>query len=90
MRIARRLTISGHVQGVGFRWFTVDAARREGVTGWVRNLPDGRVEAFVEGDEDAVTRIERVLRRGPSRARVEHVTVMDEEPGGAYPSFSIS
>lgn len=90
MRIARRLTISGHVQGVGFRWFAVDAAAREGVTGWVRNLPDGRVEAFVEGDREAVTRVERALRRGPGRARVEHVSVIDEEPSGAYVVFSIS
>ena len=90
MQIARRLTISGHVQGVGFRWFTVDAARREGATGWVRNLPDGSVEAFVEGEIESVTRVERALRRGPSRARVEHVSVIDEEASGAYGSFSIA
>ena len=90
MRVARRLTISGHVQGVGFRWFTVEAATREGVTGWVRNLPDGRVEAFVEGDHESVTRLERAVRRGPPRSRVEHVSVVDEEPGGAYATFSIS
>ena len=90
MLIARRLTISGHVQGVGFRWFTVDAATREGVTGWVRNLADGRVEAFVEGEIDAVTRVERAIRRGPSRARVEHVSVADEEASGAYATFAIS
>ncbi len=82
--------ISGHVQGVGFRWFAVDAAMREGATGWVRNLPDGRVEAFVEGDLDAVTRVERALRRGPSRARVEKVSVIDEGPSGAYAVFSIT
>ena len=64
MRIARRFVISGRVQGVGFRWFTKNVAVREGVTGFVRNLPDGRVEALVEGDADAVTRVERLLRRG--------------------------
>ena len=90
MQIARRLVVSGHVQGVGFRWFAVDAAQREGVTGWVRNLPDGRVEAFVEGDLESVTRVERAIRRGPSRARVEHVSVIDEEASGAYATFSIS
>ena len=52
MRIARRFVISGRVQGVGFRWFARDAAMREGVAGWVANLPDGRVEAFVEGAQE--------------------------------------
>src|SRR5688572_20913803 len=70
MIVARRFTISGRVQGVGFRWFTKDVADREGVNGWVRNLPDGRVEALVEGDVDAVTRVERALRMGPRGARV--------------------
>ena len=65
MPVARRFVISGRVQGVGFRWFVHDAASREGVTGWVTNLFDGRVEAFVEGDADAVTRVERALRSGP-------------------------
>ena len=88
MRLARRLVISGHVQGVGFRWFTKDAARREGLTGWVRNLPDGRVEALVEGDEEAVVRVERALRAGPRSAHVDTVAVDDQEPGG-YRSFTI-
>ena len=55
MKIARRFVVSGRVQGVGFRWFTQDTARREGAMGWVRNLPDGRVEAIVEGDSESVT-----------------------------------
>jgi acylphosphatase len=88
MRVARRFVISGRVQGVGFRWFTQDTAAREGVTGWVRNLPDGRVEALVEGDQESVTRVERALRSGPRGARVEKVQVDDEEPGG-YRSFTI-
>lgn len=88
MRVARRFVISGRVQGVGFRWFTQDAATREGATGWVRNLPDGRVEALVEGEDDAVTRVERALRSGPRGARVEDVAVDDEEVGG-YKRFTI-
>jgi acylphosphatase len=88
MRVARKLVISGRVQGVGFRWFTQDAASREGVTGWVRNLPDGRVEALVEGDAEAVTRVERALRSGPRGARVDDVNVDVEEPGG-YRRFTI-
>jgi acylphosphatase len=89
MPVARRFVISGRVQGVGFRWFVHDAASREGVTGWVTNLFDGRVEAFVEGDADAVTRVERALRSGPPGARVEHVTVTDEEASGSLKGFSI-
>jgi acylphosphatase len=87
MRVARRLVVSGRVQGVGFRYFTQDAATREGVTGWVRNLPDGRVEAFVEGERDAVTCVERAIRRGPRGARVDSVDVDAEEPGGMYRGF---
>jgi acylphosphatase len=90
MRVARRFVVSGRVQGVGFRYFTQDTARREGVTGWVRNLPDGRVEALVEGDAEAVTRVERALRAGPRGARVERVYVDDEDPTGAYTTFSVT
>ena len=89
MRIARRFVINGRVQGVGFRWFTKDVALREGVTGWVRNLPDGRVEALVEGDEEAVTRVERALHTGPPGARVQTVNVMTEEASGGYRRFTI-
>ena len=89
MRIARRFVISGRVQGVGFRWFTKDVAAREGVTGWVRNLPDGRVEALAEGDADAVTRVERLLHQGPPGARVQSVNAITEEPSGAYREFAI-
>ena len=89
MRVARRLLISGRVQGVGFRWFTKDAAMRQGVAGWVQNLPDGRVEAWVEGEADAVTRVETALRLGPRGARVENVYAIDEQAGGAHEGFSI-
>ncbi len=90
MRVARRLVISGRVQGVGFRWFTREAAQREGITGWVRNLPDGRVEAFVEGEADSVERMERVLRQGPGGARVKDVFVDNEEASGSFKDFSIT
>jgi acylphosphatase len=89
MRVARRYVVVGQVQGVGFRWFTHRAALREGVTGYVRNRSDGTVEAYVEGERDAVTRVERALRNGPTGARVDDVDVIDEEPGGAYKTFSI-
>ena len=90
MRIARRFLISGRVQGVGFRWFVKDAADREGVTGWVRNLPDGRVEALVEGELEAVTRVERFIRSGPPGARIQTVHVDIEPPTSAHKGFSIS
>ena len=89
MRVARRLVIGGRVQGVGFRWFAHDAARREGVTGWVQNLPDGRVEALIEGEAESVTRVERALRQGPAGARVDGVYVDVEDASGAYKDFSI-
>jgi acylphosphatase len=90
MRIARRFVITGRVQGVGFRYFTKDAAVREGVTGWVTNLAGGGVEAYVEGDRDAVTRLERAIRRGPPGARIDAVQVTIEDPSGAYSRFDIT
>jgi acylphosphatase len=89
MRVARRYVIAGRVQGVGFRYFAEDAAAREGVDGWVLNRPDGRVEAYLEGDRDAVDRVESRLRRGPASAQVEHVEVEDRIPTGRTTGFSI-
>ena len=89
MRVARRFLVSGRVQGVGFRYFTLDAARREGLHGYVTNHDDGSVEAAVEGEASAVERFERALRRGPSRARVEHVRVDDVEPSMLNEGFEI-
>jgi acylphosphatase len=89
MLVARRVLVSGRVQGVGFRYFVEHAAAHEGVRGWVRNLPDGRVEALVEGDEEAVTRVEHKIRRGPPGARVDDVRVMTEPPTGESRIFEI-
>ena len=90
MRIARRFFISGRVQGVGFRYFTHDVATQEGVTGYVRNLPDGRVEVLMEGDVEAVERVERRIRMGPAGARVDGVDVDETEPSGAYTTFKVT
>ena len=79
---AVRYRISGRVQGVGYRAFVVDTARAEGLGGWVRNLPDGCVEAHVEGDAEALTRLEWRLRQGPPRAWVEDVVTEDVVPDG--------
>ena len=89
MRVARRFLVSGRVTGVGFRYFAQDMAQREGLTGVVRNLPDGRVEALAEGEAEAVTRFEAALRRGPAQARVEHVEIDALPISGRYLGFAI-
>jgi acylphosphatase len=73
MRIARRYLVRGRVQGVGFRYFTRAAAVREGVRGWVRNLPDGAVEALASGEADALERFEQRIAKGPPSSRVDRV-----------------
>jgi acylphosphatase len=68
--LAKRLRIEGTVQGVGYRQWMVRTATRLRVAGWVRNRADGSVEAFVEGDTDAVEELLRACRRGPPGASV--------------------
>jgi len=89
VRVARRYIISGRVQAVGFRWFAETVAAREGLHGWVRNLPDGRVEASAEGDADAIERFERALRHGPPAARVDDVEVDAVAPSGRDTGFIV-
>ena len=89
MIVARRFVIAGRVQGVGFRWFTHDAAAREGLHGWVRNLADGSVEIMAEGDVASVDRLEAAVRRGPGAARVERFEVEDHTPTGRATGFEI-
>jgi acylphosphatase len=89
MLVARRLVLSGRVQGVGFRYFTEEAARVEGVGGWVSNRPDGSVEVLIEGDRESVARVEARVRRGPPGARVESVVADDDVPSGRTGRFEI-
>ena len=77
------------MQGVGFRYFALDAARRDGINGYVMNHEDGTVEAVAEGESEALERFERALRRGPSRSRVEHVVVDDTTPQMLDTGFEI-
>jgi acylphosphatase len=70
-----RLTISGRVQGVGYRDWALEIARRLDLTGWVRNRRDGAVEALIVGDESAVGEMIEACRRGPSLARVDEIDV---------------
>lgn len=75
--VRRRVVVTGRVQGVFFRDSTRAEAERHGVAGWVRNLPDGTVEAELEGAEPDVEAVVAWMRSGPDRARVAHVTVGD-------------
>jgi acylphosphatase len=80
--IRRRVVVHGRVQGVWFRETTRRVAERSGVAGWVRNLPDGAVEAVFEGSEEAVARLVDFARLGPPDARVDHVELEVEQPEG--------
>ena len=78
----KHVLVSGLVQGVFYRDTCRRVAGRQGVAGWVRNLPDGRVEAVFEGDVDGVERMVSWARRGPARARVDALDVRDEPAEG--------
>ena len=89
MKRRARVIVSGQVQGVFFRDSTRREATRQGLTGWVRNLPDGRVEMLFEGEEAAVRRLVDWCRRGPPDARVTDVTVEWAEATGQFDRFTI-
>jgi acylphosphatase len=78
--IARHIRITGRVQGVFYRAWAQGNARELGISGWVRNCPDGSLEAHVDGEEDSVARMIERMRHGPSDARVEEVTVEEAVP----------
>ena len=80
--IRRRVLVRGHVQGVFFRETTRRRALAAGVAGWVRNNPDGSVEAVLEGEREEVEALVAFAREGPRGARVEWVDVESEEPEG--------
>jgi acylphosphatase len=75
MALQARLTITGRVQGVGYRDWTITTARRLGLTGWVRNRIDGAVEALIVGEDNAVGEMIDACRRGPPMARVDNVDI---------------
>jgi acylphosphatase len=81
-RLRKRVVVHGDVQGVFFRDTTRRHADTRGVAGWVRNCPDGTVEAVFEGDPDAVESMVRFMREGPRGAEVESVDEHDEQSEG--------
>ncbi len=87
--VRRHLHVTGRVQGVFFRASTRDAARAAGVTGWVRNRPDGSVEAEVQGTPAAVEQVVRFCRVGPAAASVVDVTVADAPVLDGEDSFRV-
>ncbi len=84
-----RVLISGRVQGVGFRYYTVSCALDDQITGWVRNLPDGRVEAEVVGDKDTITHLVEELRAGPPGSHVADISLKWLPEDKSYSSFNI-
>ena len=82
--------MKGRVQRVGYRLFVEDAARRESVSGYVRNEHDGSVEVVAEGDADAMHRFEMAVRRGPNGARVDDVLTTDMEPSSRFIGFRVT
>ncbi|WP_226663841.1 acylphosphatase [Alteriqipengyuania lutimaris] len=77
MQVARHLILHGRVQGVFYRDWTVQTARSLGLAGWVRNLPDGTVEAHLEGEETALARMIEAMHDGPPRAAVDRIEQHD-------------
>lgn len=88
--VRARVWVTGRVQGVAYRDFARQAAGRMGLSGWVRNLDDGRVEVDVEGERRAVDAFVDLLRTGPPMARVDALRVEWETPTGRQADFRIS
>lgn len=88
-RVARKFSIRGEVQGVGYRFFAQRAAARHQVVGYVRNMPDGSVESLAEGTANSVEAFKHDLATGPQWASVTQVEEIVLEPSGQYSSFLI-
>ncbi len=89
MKARAHLFISGRVQGVYYRGFTAETAESLGLTGWVRNLPDRRVEAVFEGEREAIETAIRKCYEGPPASRVTDINVTWEEKAEDFPDFSV-
>jgi len=89
VQVARKFSIRGEVQGVGYRYFAQRAAARHQVVGYVRNCSDGTVEALAEGPANSVEAFKHDLVTGPQWAVVDHVEEIVLEPTGSYSAFRI-
>ena len=89
MKVRKRVFVTGRVQGVFFRHHTWEIAKSLGVKGFVRNLPDGRVEAVLEGDIDKVDEVLRFMKKGPPLASVTKVSIIDEPYLGEFFDFEV-
>ena len=89
-KVRAHVFVTGKVQGVYYRQKTMETAKSHGVTGWVRNLPDGRVEAVLEGDESGVKSVIEWCKMGPPKAQVENVDTKFETYSGKFSEFTIS
>lgn len=89
MKVRAHVHIGGYVQGVFFRYHTQELAQRLGVSGWVRNLRDGRVEAVFEGEREQVEEMVKFCRRGPPGARVTDVDIKWEGYRGEFSEFEV-
>ena len=89
MKSSVHVLISGRVQGVFFRANTKQQAEMLGLSGWVRNTKDGKVEAIFEGEEEVLDQIIKWCHRGPSLSKVDKVDVKKQEPTNEYDDFSI-
>ena len=88
--IRAHVFVSGRVQGIFFRQNTKQKAESHGVTGWVRNLPDGRVEAIFEGEEEDVKALVDFCRKGPRGAVITNVDVTFERFAGEFRNFKVT
>jgi len=88
-KVRKHLYISGHVQGVGFRWYTNQQANKLEVRGWVKNLADGRVEAVIAGDEVQVNKMIDFLKQGSPLSQVDDVEIIDEDYQGEFSKFKM-
>jgi acylphosphatase len=78
--------VSGRVQGVGFRWFVVERARRLGLSGWVKNRADGKVEIAAAGGREALAQLKSAVSSGPAGAQVEAVNILEAIASDSLPS----
>jgi len=88
-KICAHVYVSGYVQGVAFRYYTIRQAKSLGVTGWVRNLRDGRVEVLIEGEESQVNQMVDWCRHGPRTARVSDIQTESLPYTGNFHDFDV-